>query len=243
MPYVHLAVASVEAALRQQGGLLVDDLPSDGHLATEHRRVPNHGVAVDDRGQRLIGEPEEFDQPRMPAASVQVDEQRPAGGRHIGDESPGQPVQQPTVGGGDNTVAGHVSPQPSHLRRGKVGVENQPSQLRHLIGLVRQVSAHLRSTTVLPHHRWRQRFPTGPIPGQYRLALVGQSNCSDRRVGCLDGPVTGRKHRFPEFFRVLFHAAAVEVVRPDRLLCHSLRGQRPRLGSSLTTAALVPEVP
>ena len=206
-----------QAALADQRGLLVDDQPTDGRGAAERGRRADHRVAGHDRRQVFVGQPEQAEQLVVPCGGVQVGEQGPAGGGGVGDELPGQLVDQPAVGGGDHAVAGDVAAQPRQLRGGEVGVEHEPGPLGEGVLVCGQLGADALSAPVLPHDHVGQGFAGVGVPGQHGFALVGDGDHVDRHAGFGDGGAAGADHRGEQFVGVLFDPAAGQVVGAHRV--------------------------
>jgi hypothetical protein len=95
----------------------------------------------------------------------------------------GELVDEPGVDGPEGR-AGRVdvalADQPLDLRAGEVGVEHEPGALAHerLTSLLAELVAAGGGAAVLPHERAVERVAGLAVPGDDRLALVGDP---DRR--------------------------------------------------------------
>lgn len=72
-------------------------------------------------------------------------------------------------------------------------------------------SAEHFGATVLPPDGRGVRPPGVRVPGQYRLALVGQRHRVDGPPGLGGSGAARAEHRFQQFAGILFDAAAVEI--------------------------------
>ena len=87
----------------------------------------------------------------------------------------------------------------------------------HLLGVSAQAVNHRLRATVLPHDAGRQRLPGGRVPGEDRLALVGQRDSLDGPASLGDGLTAGLDHGPVERHRIHLHTAVGQVVRGDGL--------------------------
>ena len=147
-----LRLPGFEAALRQQGGLLVHHQAPDRNRRAERTRLADDLVVGGNPRHPFALQVEQAEEFVVVADLVQRGDQRPAGGGHVRDHLAGQLVQDPGVGGGDHPFGGDVAAQPRQLGRGEVRIEHQPGALGDQVGLVGDRIAHALGPAVLPHH-------------------------------------------------------------------------------------------
>ena len=129
-------MATLQASLREQGRLLVDDQAAHRYLRAEGGGGADDLVTVDQPGEPLIREVEEGQEMRVPLKAVHIQQERARRGADVGDELAGEPVHDPGIGGGDHPVTREILAQPGHLRSGEIAVEDQPSAAVDLVGVV-----------------------------------------------------------------------------------------------------------
>ena len=154
------------------------------------------------RGTVSSDQPEQLEQLRIPRHPVEVRQQRPAGRRGVGDELAAEVMDEPAVGRGDDALGRDVAAQPGHLGRGEVGVEDQPGALGHparRLAAARATSGSARRScqTIADD----SGAPVARVPGQHRLALVGQGHARHRPPGDGQRAATGVEHRGQQFVR------------------------------------------
>ena len=172
-------------------------------LVSEHRR--QRGVETDRPARsvdaRIVGRPdlwqqrrrhsEQVEQPPVPAQGVQVDEQRPAGVRRLGDvcrstaEMPGKPgrdvAEQQLATPPPAPEARIGGEEPGELRRGEGRVERETGRRRDRgrFGPPTDRRAQVVRALVLPAHHGGDRNPGVTLPEHERLRLVRDADRRD----------------------------------------------------------------
>jgi hypothetical protein len=175
-----LRLACPLAGLTEKRRLLVAGHPRHRHLAAELR-----SRAEDMGGGQRLGQPRRIDaeeraELRVPLEPTDVEEHRPRGVGVVGRVAPGELEEQPGVDRAEDRPpdALGVAQQPLDLRPGEVGVEDEAGALAHerLVAGRAQLLAALGRAPVLPDERPVNRLPGGGVPGDHRLALVGDAD-------------------------------------------------------------------
>ena len=122
-------------------------------------------------------------------------------------------MQEPGVARCHHALPGHVAAQPGHLRCREVRVERKPGGARQGIGRAGHVVTDRRGPAVLPGDGGAQGAARLAIPGQDRLALIGEADGRDALPRPGDGLPSGLADRFPQLLGVLFDAAARNRLR------------------------------
>ncbi len=202
------------AGLAEEGRLLVAGDPRHRHLAAELG-----GRAVDVGGGQRLGQLRRVDAEQraellVPGEAADVEEHRPRGVGVVGGVAPGQLEEQPGVDRAEGGPLGalDVAQQPLDLGRREVGVEDEPGALAHqrLVAGGAELVAALGRAPVLPDQRPVNRLAGRRVPGEDRLALVGDPD--PVQVGALDAGVGDRLHGdlprdVPDFRRVVLDPA------------------------------------
>ena len=124
---------------------------------------------------------------------------------------------EPGVARRDDAVAPLLA-QPGHLRRGEVGVEREPRQLREAVRGRREPLADAGGAAILPDDRRREASAGVALPGEHGLALVREPDGRDpparaRRARRGTGRRGPRAARGSAGWRRLRHDEAVVVER------------------------------
>lgn len=234
-----LGAAGLGDALREEGRLLVDEEPGQRDAVAEGGGDADGSVRVHDLRHPFAVQAEDAERLRRPGDLVEVEELGTAGGRRIGDEGAREPVDQPGVAGGDDAVPGAFTAYPRHFGRGEVGVEGQAGQPGQFIGVRGEFLAQRLRPPVLPDDGVGERIAPHGIPGQHRLALVGEPDRVDRFPGVGEGLAARVDHGCQQAHRVDLDAATRAVAGFHRRRSgadHSAFGaddQRFRAGSAL----------
>ena len=210
-----LRLSRLEAVLGEERGLLVDDEPADRDATSERGRLADDLVAGDDPRHPLVGEPEVVEQLLIPLSRVEVGEERSARGGDVADELTGQVVHHPGVGGRDDARCRHVPPQPGHLRGGEVRIDDEAGLRRDPLLHSIEFRADAFRPAVLPDNRVRKGLPRLGVPGQHRLALVGERDDVDGNPGLGDGLSAGVQYGIQHLVGVLLDTPAIEVGGAD----------------------------
>ncbi len=226
--------AGREARLAEQGGLLVAGHAAHGDAGRHAARRAggaDHAAARHDRGQRVDGHPEQRAQVGVPLAGADVAQHRAAGVGDVGGEAaavgaarevPHDPRidrAEGQAGVGRDTALGE---QPLGLGAREVRVEHQPGALADEIeGAVGgEPVAPLGRAAVLPHDGPTVRSAGAPVPGDDRLALVGDA---DRRHGAgtadgVDDLAERGDDGAPDLVGVVLDPAGLRVVLAELLV-------------------------
>jgi len=201
--------AGGEAGLAEQSGLLVAGDAADWHASEPATAVAQCGGR--DNGEAATGGPdvgedgaldtEERAQLVGPGALVDVVEKGPAGVGRVGGEDPAvlgpaQVPEHPGVDRAQGQVADRcrrqrpVLGEPGHLRGREIGVEHEPGARAHEVEVARlaQRPAVAPCPLVLPDDGSVERRPAGAVPGDHRLALVGDAEGGDPLAPLGDSP-------------------------------------------------------
>ena len=231
-----LGVAGGEAALAEEGGLLVAGHARDGDAYPLYV-----GIAVDLAGgahlrQHGAGNVQSLQQGVVPVQSVDVKEHGAGGVGHIGDVNrpAGELPHQPAVHRAEEHLPPrrllprplHVIQQPLELGGGEVCVGEQagdgPDVLLQPVGA--ELIHQLRRAAALPHDGVVQGPAGGPVPQDGGLPLVGDADGGNlRRLhprpgdGLHHHAVLGR----PDLHGVLLYPALPGVVLGQLLLGHA----------------------
>ena len=215
-----LGAAGRVAGLAEERRLLVAGDPRDRHLAAELARRP---VDVG-RGQRLGQarrvDAEQLAELRVPGEPADVEEHRARGVRVVGRVAAGQLEQQPGVDRAEDGARRQVgvAQQPLDLGAGEVGVEDEPGALadQRLVPGLAQLVAARRGAAVLPDQRPVQRLARCRVPGDDRLALVGDPDRVE--LGALDAGVGERLARDPPRHLPDLARVVLDPARPREVL-------------------------
>ena len=207
------------AGLAEQCRLLVARDPGHRDVAAE-----DAGPAIDlCRGNRLgqAGwiDSKQIAELRVPSKPADVEQHRPRGVRVVGDMAAGELEDEPRVDRPEGGAASRldVPPKPFDLRGREVGVDDQPRALPHkrfMPGGLELVAARRRAA-VLPDERVVDGLARLGVPGDHRLALVGDP---DRvQLGALDPRVHDRLRadpagHLPDLGRVVLHPTGLREV-------------------------------
>ncbi len=214
-----LGHAGVLAGLAEQRRLLVARDPGHRDVATEDAGAAVYMCRGNRFGQAGRIDPEQATQLGIPAQPADVEQHRPRGVRVVGDVATGELEDEPGV---DRPEGGavrcfDVSQKPFDLGAREVGVDDQPGALPHqrLVPGGLEFVAARRGAAILPDERVMDRVAGRWVPGDHRLALVGDS---DRvQVGSLDPRVADRLHTepsrcLPDLGRVVLDPAGLREV-------------------------------
>ncbi len=157
------------ARLAEQRGLLIAGDPCDRQRDAIDDCLCADAGRVDDARQQGTRDVEEAQQIVVPVAGVDVEEQRAARVRRVGDVRAafGEVPDEPRVDGAEGELAagraragaGHVIEQPLELGAGEIGVDDEARLRRDGSGVSRglELVALRRGTAVLPDDRVRDR--------------------------------------------------------------------------------------
>ena len=211
-----LRLARLEAGFGEERGLLIDGQARHGQRAPERRGVADGRGAVDDLGLLVGVELEQRARLGGPCGGVEVEQQRPRGGRRVGDAAACELEVQPRVDRRDHPAGARPATQPRHLRRREVRVQRQAGQGLQPLGVRGELARDRDGAAVLPTDRRPERAARGGIPAQHRLALVGDPDGAHRGAGVQQRAAARGQHRVQELLRVLLHRAARAPYGRDR---------------------------
>jgi hypothetical protein len=221
-----------KAGLPEQGGLLVSCQPGDGHGRTQQGRLglAQHPAGRHDLGQHGGRDVEQAQQGRVPAQSLQVEQQGARGVAGIGGMDPParQLPDQPAVHGaegqfapvGARPCARHLVQQPRELCGREIGVGQQAGPFLDPSGLALGAKrrADAGCAPVLPDDGRRHGFTRPPVPQHRGFSLI-----RDPDGGHLTGtnPLPGQHvlHHaelgLPDLGRVMLHPARLGKRLPE----------------------------
>lgn len=202
-------------ALGEQRGLLVDGESGEREFGPEGPHRADVGGVVHDGREPFAGQAVQLQGARRPLDAVEVEELGAGGGRGVRDVGAGEAVDQPAVGGGDLSLAGEVPSYPGHFRCGEVRVQGQAGEVAQFVRVVAEFGTEGCRPAVLPDQCVGERAAGVRVPGEHRLALVGQAQRGDRLAGVGERPVPGVDHRAVQLLRVHLDQAAGQVAGPD----------------------------
>ena len=130
-----------------------------------------------------------------------------------------------------------VFEQPAHLGGGKIGIEQKarfPVNILFPSALAQRRTVSGRAP-VLPDNRARQRLQRVTVPGDHRLALVGDADRGNAfRAAVAQHPARAIEARLPDFLRIVLHPAGPwKVLRDLRLRAaakHAVAPEQHRAG-------------
>ena len=228
-------VPRLEAALAEQGGLLVAGDPGNGHVDALNVAVAVDLAGIAHLGQHGAGNAQLPQQPLVPLEGVDVVEH---GARGVGVvcgvyRAVGQLPQQPGVHGAEQQIsalcffpgAGYVVQNPLDLGGGEVGVQHQSGGFSYVVGKspLTQLVAQGRGAAALPDDSVVYGLACGFVPDHRGLALIGDADGGDvRHVDAAGG--NGLHHDAVltgvDLHGIMLYPAALGVVLGEFLLRH-----------------------
>ena len=227
-----------EAGLADQGGLLVAGDAVDRDRGAEQFRIGHaeRGGAIQHRRQNRFGHAEQRQQPIVPAAFMDVEQQRArriggVGGVHFAAGEPPQQIRidraecQLTARGPFANVRRAIQ-QPGEFCAGEIRIEQKPGLPRELGFMAGGLQARtkIRRAPVLPDDGAMHRAAAGAVPQQRGLALVGDADGDDvarAGAGLLHGAAATFDRRRPQIFRLVLDLAVGGKVLREFLLRES----------------------
>ncbi len=189
-----LRLAGLEAALPEQGRLLIARHAADGHVRHDAgggraAELPRRGAHVGKQRRRDV---EQVEQPRVPPQFVDVVQHGAAGVRHIGGVHAAlrERPDEPRVHGAEGELAGfgvgagafHVVEDPLDLAGGEVGVGHETRLVgdgARDLGVGGELVDDGRRAAALPHDGVHHGLPRFAIPHHGGLALVRDADAVD----------------------------------------------------------------
>ncbi len=182
-------------ALAEEGGLLVPGDAAHRHAGEHAARhagahLPDPPGGRHDRAEGAAGYREESTQLLGPIEAPQIVQEGPGGIRGVGrvqpsppfpGEVPEQPVVHRAEGEAGRVLDATVAQHPFPFRGGEVAVEHESCPLpdhREVAGLAQLVAA-VGGAPVLPDDGPAERLTALGVPGDGRLALVGDAEGGD----------------------------------------------------------------
>ena len=132
--------------------------------------------AIAHLGQQGRGDIEQAQQLLVPALTMDVEQQRPAGVGRVGRVAPpaGEPPEQPGIDGAEGELAGRrafsgagqIVEQPGELGGGEIGVEPEAGTAleERFVAVLRQAAAMLGGAAVLPDDGVGEGASRRPVP-------------------------------------------------------------------------------
>ena len=230
-----LGHAARQTVLPEGSGLLVTGNAGQRHFRAQPACIDSAGntAAVDHLRQYGGRNVEQRQQFLVPAAAMDIEEQRTRGVRGIGDMLPagGQLPGQPAVDSAEGKFAlfgatpriGKMVEQPLEFGAGKIRIKQQAGATGEPIGVAGfgQRRAQVSGTPVLPDDGRRQRLAGGAVPEHGGFALVGDADGSDTicshtvfaQHGAGDGELA-----LPDFLGVMLDPAGLRIRLRELLL-------------------------
>ncbi len=125
-------------------------------------------------------------------------------------------MDQPGVAGGDDAFPGQFAADPGHFGSGEVGVQRQSGEVLQLIFVRGEFLTEPLGPPVLPDDRFGERFPGVRVPGEHRLALIGEPDGDDGFAGLGQGLRPGVEDRPEQFSGVRLDGSPGPVPRAHR---------------------------
>ena len=225
----HLGQAGPDAALSEEGGLLVSHHARNRNLRPKVRgaRHPEVARAGAHLGQDARRDFEQVGERRIPGLAVQVVEE---GARGVGvvrgvHRTARQPRHQPGVDGARGQVAGFrcraqlraLAKEPGQLGAREVGIQNQSRPPAHLVlvAAAAKFRADRRRAAVLPDDGPAHRLERRAVPQHHRLALVRDADGLQAR---LPSGVFQRRARDPPGHPPDLLRVVLDPARPGEVL-------------------------
>ena len=255
-----LREAGREAGLPEQRRLLVAGDAGDRHLHSIQGGVRAHARRRYDAWKHRPRNVEQREQLVVPFARVDVEQQRAARVRRVGDvdAARGQVPDEPAVDRAEGELAAaraiagarHVVEQPGELGSREIGVQHEAralADLDRMPGRAQGVAA-IGGAPILPDDRIGDRPAGGAIPQHGCLALIRDAergDVGDAKAGGRDRIVQHARLRRPDFRGVVLDPARLRVDLTKFLLGGaarrpgSIEHDRPRAGRALVQGEYV----